>query len=201
MDVPAARIWSTLIGWDHDLFRLINSDGANPVFDAVMPLLRTSQFWAPLYLFLIAFALLNFKGRGWLWVGLFLLTVAMTDMTGTYLFKHNVERIRPCNLPDLADRIRMLVPCPGGFGFTSNHAANHFGMAAFFYLSFRGLIGRWAWLGFVWAASIGYAQVYVGVHFPSDVVAGMALGLCYGVLTGSLYNRYGPPARTPANRE
>ena len=110
-------------------------------------------------------------------------------MGGTYIFKHNIERDRPCNDPNMIMQLRLLVKCSGGYSFISNHAANHFGMATFFYITFRNIIPKWAWLGFVWAALIAYSQIYVGVHYPIDVFAGIILGLLFGNLTGYIFNK------------
>jgi undecaprenyl-diphosphatase len=106
------------------------------------------------------------------------------------VFKYGFDRIRPCNNPDVQSHLRLLVGCPGGFSFTSNHAANHFGMATFLFLTFRHLFKNWMLLAFLWAASIGYAQVYVGVHYPSDIAGGMALGIIFGTFTGLMFNKY-----------
>jgi undecaprenyl-diphosphatase len=155
-----------------------------------MPFLRNSINWAPLYLFLLVFVLLNFKIRGLWWVVFFLAPVALTDMTGTYVFKHEFERLRPCNDPFFSDHVRrVLKQCAGGYSFISNHAANHFGMAAFFFVTFRHLLKGWAWAGLLWAASIAYAQVYVGVHYPLDVLCGALLGLAFGITTGTFFNK------------
>jgi membrane-associated phospholipid phosphatase len=181
--------WQKMIQWDHDLFVNVNSKWANPFFDAIMPFLRNSTSWIPLYFFLLLFVLFNFRIKAYWWIIFFLATVAFTDMTGTYVFKHGIERIRPCNNPDMMAQLRLLVGCPGGYSFTSNHAANHFGMAAFLFFTFRHLIKKWIWLAFLWAASIGYAQVYVGVHYPSDIAGGMILGIIAGSLTGYFFNR------------
>lgn len=190
MILSAATIWQTLLSWDRALFEKINSDWANPLFDAVMPFLRVSLNWVPLYLFLLVLVLQNFRIKGLWWALFFIVTVALTDMTGTYVFKHNIERLRPCRDPEFMDHVRMLLDgCAGGYSFTSNHAANHFGMAVFFFITFRHLIGRWAWLGLFWAASIAYSQVYVGIHYPSDVMGGAMLGVIFGVSTGQLFNK------------
>jgi membrane-associated phospholipid phosphatase len=190
--------WQRILEWDVALFKKINSDWANPVFDAVLPLLRNQYHWAPLYIFIIVFALLNFRVKGLWWVVFFLMTVALCDMTGTRFFKYGVERIRPCNLAELADSLRLLVPCPGGYGFTSNHAANHFGMSVFFFITFRHLFKKWTWLIFIWPIMIGYAQIYVGVHFPGDIAGGAVLGVIYGSLTGWIFNKqFGKLIRAP----
>lgn len=182
-----------LVKLDQNLFITVNGRWTNGFFDAVMPFMREALNWAPLYVFLIVFTLLNFRGKGGWWVLFMLATVALTDMTGTYLFKHNFERLRPCLDPDLVPQVRLLVDyCSRGFSFSSNHAANHMGMAAFFYVTTRHWLGKWSMVGFLWAAWIGYAQIYVGVHYPFDVMVGLLIGLVLGSLTGQLYNkRYG----------
>lgn len=190
MHFPALTFWQQLVQWDQQLFEKINSDWSNPVFDAIMPLLRNSLTWIPLYTFLLVFMLLNFKVKGIWWAVLFLSTVALTDMTGNYGFKYVLERPRPCNDPDFAEHVRLLLRhCGGGYSFVSNHAANHFGMAAFFFVTFRHLFKKWAWVALCWAASIAYAQVYVGVHYPLDVIGGALLGLAFGISTGTIFNK------------
>ena len=176
--------------WDQWLFLQINGHWNSPFFDLLMPLLRNPVYWAPLYLFLLVFVILNFKTKGLWWIVLFLVTVALTDMTGTYVFKHNFQRLRPCNDPDFLFHVRLLLKnCNPGYSFTSNHAANHFGIATFFFISFRHTLKKWAWIGFLWAASIAYAQVYVGIHYPLDVVGGSITGVAWGFLTGSMFNK------------
>jgi len=179
-----------LLQWDRALFEKINSEWANPLFDKVMPFLRISWNWAPLYLFLLVLVLYNFKVKGLWWALLFIATVSLTDMTGTYVFKHNIERLRPCRDPEFMEHVRLLLDnCSGGYSFTSNHAANHFGMGVFFFITFRRIIGHWAWLGLGWAAAIAYSQVYVGIHYPSDVLGGATLGILAGLVTGTLFNK------------
>lgn len=105
-------------------------------------------------------------------------------MIGTNVFKYGFARIRPCNNPEMFEYLRLLVVCPSGYGFTSNHAANHFGMATFLFITFRHLFKNWMLLAFFWAAAICYAQIYVGVHYPTDIIGGAMLGILMGSLTG-----------------
>jgi membrane-associated phospholipid phosphatase len=179
--------------WDQWLFIKLNSELTNPVFDVVMPFMRNAINWAPLYLFLGVFVLINFKKNSGWWILLFIATFALTDIAATNLFKSNFERYRPCADPGFFSQVRLLLKsCGGKYGFISNHAANHFGMAAFFFMTFRSVLPKWAWIGFLWAGLIAYAQVYVGVHYPLDVLAGALFGLIIGLLTGKLFNkRYG----------
>jgi len=175
---------------DQWLFIKINSELSNPLFDAVMPFMRTGMYWAPLYLFLGVFALLNFKSKGAWWILFFIATVALTDIGGTRIFKDYFDRDRPCADFDFSMHVRLLVNCVGkGNSFISNHAANHFGMAAFFFITFRKMLKKWAWISFLWAGLIAYAQVYVGIHYPLDVFAGALFGMMIGVVTGKLFNK------------
>lgn len=176
--------------WDRWLFIQINEQQSNSFFDSMMPYLRNSFFWIPLYLFLFLFVIMNFKSRGWWWLLLFLCTVSLTDIVSSKILKEYFERLRPCNDPDFMENVRLLVNrCSGGYSFTSSHAANHFGMAAFFFISFRRYFKNWTLLAFLWAASICYAQVYVGVHYPFDVFGGAAAGVIIGLITGGFFNK------------
>ncbi|HEU4573397.1 MAG TPA: phosphatase PAP2 family protein [Chitinophagaceae bacterium] len=180
----------TLKSWDQWFFIKVNSEWTNAFFDKFMPFMRNPLNWAPLYIFILVFILLNFKKQGWWWVLFFTCTVALTDMVGNHAFKHIFERLRPCNDPGFAFHVRLLLGhCSGGYSFTSNHAANHFGMATFFYFTLRNTLGRWVSIGFVWAALISYAQVYVGVHYPLDIIGGALLGIILGLFTGMLFNK------------
>lgn len=176
--------------WDQWLFVQINNHQANPLFDSIMPYLRVAYTWTPLYLFLLVFILSNYKGRGLWWFVLFLCTVSLCDMTSTNLFKAVFERLRPCADPDFFQYVRLIIDrCGGNFSFTSNHAANHFGMATFIFFTLRPVLGKWVWIAWLWAALIGYAQVYVGVHYPLDIVGGAAIGLVFGGLLSTFFNK------------
>ena len=183
-------IWEKLDQWDKAAFIKLNSQWTNPVFDAVLPFFRNSVFWAPLYIFILVFITLNFSKKGWWWSVGFLLTVAITDMTGARIIKENIERLRPCVDPEMAEHVRLLLKhCSGSYSFISNHAANHFAIATFAFLTFRGILKNWMYLAFAWAFFIAYAQVYVGVHYPLDAIGGAVLGILVGILTSWGFHR------------
>ncbi len=183
-------IWQELEKLDQWLFILVNTGLANPVFDSLMPFMRFPLNWAPLYLFLAAFAVINYKAKGAWWILFFTVTIPLTDMTGNYVFKQSFERTRPCGDPDFFFHVRLLVDhCSTGYSFVSNHAANHFGLATFFFLTTKPLLQKWAYIAFLWAALISIAQVYVGIHYPSDILGGAILGIIFGTLTGTLFNK------------
>jgi undecaprenyl-diphosphatase len=158
------------------------------VLDTVVPFLRNQWFWAPLYLFLLLFMPRTFGKYGWLWCAGFIVTFGLSDQLSAHLIKPIFGRLRPCNDPVLSTITHLLVDCGSGKSFPSSHAANHFALAVFSGVTLAHM-ARWVWLaGLLWAASVAYAQVYVGVHFPLDVTAGGLLGAGVGLLTGKLFN-------------
>ncbi|MBK8953405.1 MAG: phosphatase PAP2 family protein [Chitinophagaceae bacterium] len=117
-------------------------------------------------------------------------TVALTNYISSDIIKELVWRPRPCRDAAIAHQVRFIVEyCPQSSSFTSSHAVNHFGMAAFIYLTGRNLFGKWLQLFFLWAFIVIYAQVYVGVHYPLDVLCGAVVGMLTGYLTASIFNK------------
>jgi membrane-associated phospholipid phosphatase len=169
-----------VISFDRQFFQLINQQWSNSLFDVLMPFIRNQYTWVPLYLFLLVLVLVNFRTRGLWWVLFFLACFALTDLVSAQLFKPFFERLRPCNDAFTAPGVRMLIPCSGSYSFVSSHAANHFGMAMFIFLTMKSFAKPWVWLVFVWAALVSIAQVYVGAHFPLDVACGALLGMVLG---------------------
>jgi membrane-associated phospholipid phosphatase len=176
---------------DRKLFLIINRDLSNGFFDAVLPFIRESNIWAPLYLFMLVFAVSNFGKRGWLWFLFAICTAALCDLVSSHLIKEHIFRLRPCQNPELAQQMHVLVNyCPTSSSFTSSHAANHFGLAVFVVLTMRRFTPRWINLFYAWAVAICFAQVYVGVHYPFDVISGGLLGWLLGYIMARFFNNY-----------
>lgn len=174
---------------DRKVFFFINDRMSNHFFDSVLPFVRESTIWAPLYLFMLVFAVSNFGKRGWLWFLFAICTAALCDLVSSHLIKEHIFRLRPCQDPELADSIHILVNyCPMSSSFTSSHATTHFGLATFIVVTLRRYISGWAYLFLVWAAVISFAQVYVGVHYPFDVVSGGILGGLLGFIVARFFN-------------
>ena len=180
---------STLQNWDRWLFNKINNDWTNSFLDTIFPFWREAICWAPLYTFLLIFVLVNFGKKAWPWVFGLLITVMLTDQFSSSILKPFVNRPRPCHDLLLADHIRLLLnTCSDSRSFTSSHATNHFGIAFFIYFTLKPYIKKWGYGFFLWAASISYGQVYIGVHYPTDVICGALLGSIIGFTTSRFFN-------------
>ncbi|HXB94406.1 MAG TPA: phosphatase PAP2 family protein [Puia sp.] len=170
--------------FDRSLFRLVQQ-GSTAFLDGVMPYLRDPYIWIPVYAFMFYYAFRASRSRvgepgPWFFILLSIVTVAITDSVAAQVMKPLFGRLRPCHDPEMQVLLRNLVSCGGLYSMPSNHASNHFGLATFWYYSIRAINGRkWRWL-WLWAALICYAQVYVGKHYPFDVL----VGAVFGFLTG-----------------
>lgn len=175
-----------IIQFDQYLFFAINQGLSNPVFDWLMPILRNRFSWTPLYLFIVIFLVRNYGKKGWLILIFLGLTFGFTDYFSSSIIKPAVERLRPCNDLLLKSEVRNIVACGTGYSFPSSHAANHFAIAVFLILLFY---HKWKWIlpvGLLWASSISFAQIYVGVHYPIDVLSGAILGSMIAYIMSSI---------------
>lgn len=171
-----------LIQKDLEVWKTVHANGHTPFLDIVIPFVRNENFWAPLYIFLLVYVTLNFKKAGWVWCLLFFAAFGCSDYINSSILKPLFDRLRPCNTPELQSMMHLLVPCGGGKSFPSSHAANHFAMGVFSAITFSRHL-KFAWVFFIaWALLVSYAQVYVGVHFPLDVLGGAVVGTVIGTL-------------------
>lgn len=183
-------MWTSLQNWDRWLFTKINQEWTNTFLDKIFPLWREGITWLPLYIFLLLFVLINFGKKSWTWIIGLLTTVALSDQISSHLIKPLVNRPRPCHDIVLADHIRLLLNyCSESRSFVSSHATNHFGIAFFIYFTLKPYIKKWGYLFFFWAATISYGQVYIGVHYPIDVICGALLGSTIGYFVSLYFNK------------
>lgn len=117
------------------------------------------------------------------------MSAGAADFVCVRVIKAYVKRVRPCNDLQFEPTVVNRVPCGTGLSFPSAHASDHFAIALFLCMVFK-RNRKWVWpFALLWAALICYAQVYVGVHYPVDVLAGAAFGALVGWLYGLLFNR------------
>lgn len=144
----------------------------------------STWLWLPLYGFL-AYCLYRDHLRSNLpWIALAAgIVVVLTDQGSVNLFKEVFQRLRPCHEGDLKGLVNLVSGnCGGQFGFVSSHAANVFGLAAFFSVAIP-QIGTKGLLLFGWAAIVSLSRVYLGVHYPFDVIIGAVFGGIVGLST------------------
>lgn len=145
-----------------------------------------------MYIFIISFVLFNYGKRGYYLILFLFLTVGTADIASNYLFKKNCQRLRPCNQVETFENINVRVRCGSGYSFTSSHATNHFAIAWFLIFTL-GVELRWIRIPFfLWALSISISQVYVGVHFPLDILCGSILGTTIAYFGSKLFLKYYP---------
>jgi len=182
-----------LVQFDRHLFYFINHELTNAFFDWLMPILRNAKSWIPLYILIIGFCLWKYKKQGILIILLMAASAGVADFTSASIVKKEVKRLRPCNDPVVSQTVILRInSCGSGYSFPSTHATDHFAMAAFVCFVFYKR-WRWIWLwAMLWAASISFAQVYVGVHFPVDVFAGALYGILVGWLISLLFKKLQP---------
>jgi undecaprenyl-diphosphatase len=168
--------------------------------DGPMVFATNRDTWFPAYALLVGWLVWQYRQQS---VGLIitlLVAVILSDQTASAVLKPLVHRLRPCHEPALAGQIRALVGCGGQYGFVSSHAGNAFALATGLWL----LLGqRWRWLrwSFVWAAWLAYSRLYVGVHYPLDILAGAGIGTSWAFVCVGLYRRYWPmPISTAPSR-
>lgn len=173
---------------DQQWFFLINGKLRHAWLDLILPHFRERDFWIPLYVVVLGLIVWKYRLKTlWILPGIGL-TILLADRISAGLIKPFFARLRPCNDPEISEMVNLMVDCGSGYSFVSSHAANHFALAVFFiHLFLKRSNSFWLHLGFfVWAASIAYSQIYVGVHYPMDVFFGALLGTAVGYGTSRL---------------
>src|ERR671917_131968 len=168
-----------LMGLNASLFHLINGVWTSPLLDTLMPAVSRAGNLGVIWLVLLGTvaAFGEKTGRRIALAGLVALAIGFASST---LLKELAMRPRPFVT---LDEVRLLVSAPHSYAFPSGHATSAFAAAASVVLAARRLLGRvplWSWAMLPLAAAIAYSRIYVGVHWPTDVAAGVGLGLASG---------------------
>ncbi len=167
--------------WDEELFLWLNAHHYDWM-DPVMFQLSETITWFPLYAIIIYFIYKNDPKNSWWVFGGIALTILIADQVTSGLMKPYFERLRPCHDERWTDLVYNYRRCGGLFGFASSHAANTFGLAVFLNLKMKGKLRLLPWL-FVWAAIVSYSRIYLGVHYPLDILVGAFVGALAGLIS------------------
>jgi undecaprenyl-diphosphatase len=142
--------------------------------------------WLPLYLIITGWLIYRFKWKVILILALVALLITLSDQGSVHLFKEVFKRPRPCHDPEISEMVHLVKNhCGGDYGFISSHAANTFAMATFTLLIIRKRF--YTIFIILWATLVSYSRIYLGVHYPGDVLGGAVLGFLLGFLIYRLY--------------
>nr|WP_295922492.1 phosphatase PAP2 family protein [uncultured Dyadobacter sp.] len=175
----------TLIRSDQELFLWLNGMHT-PWLDTVMYWVTYKFTWIPLYVFLIALTIRAEGKKGVFMIIAVILAVVVADKITSGLMKPYFLRFRPCHEPTLQGLVHVVTDCGGSYGFASSHASTSFSLAIVWFSLLRRKVPNMA-LIFGWSLVYAYSRVYVGVHYPLDILVGALVGLLTGYCFVQLY--------------
>jgi len=165
-----------LVHIDKSLFLFFNRSIATPVFDVIFPFITEPRNWLIIALIAMVFFVIKEKKKALGIIGLVLIAVALSDLIAYRILKPLFGRLRPCHPEFYIESGRFLIGMKTSFSFPSNHAMNMFTAAtvlSYFYKKYAGYF-------FGFAVLIGFSRIYVGVHYPLDIVGGALFGILLG---------------------
>ena len=177
-----------MLNFDTELFLFLNglhSDWLDPI----MIFISGKLTWTPFYLVLLYLVIKNYKKQSILIILGIILLIVCSDQISSSVFKPLFERPRPCHNEAIKDLVYLPTGhCGGSYGFISSHACNAFALAVFLTQILKQYDSKIAWVMFVWATLVAYSRIYMGVHYPGDVVVGAVVGAIIGIAVFKIYN-------------
>lgn len=181
-------MWEQLNQWDRELFLYFNSLGIES-HDQFWIFVTKIENWIPFYIALFSFYFLAYHWKKASFTSLFLIAAFLTTWGFTNLVKNLLVRLRPNNEPELVDLIRVL-QTPTNYSFFSGHASSSFVVATFVVLTLQHK-SKWIYLVYIWPVLFFLSRLYVGVHYPSDLIVGSMVGVIFAFIFYWLYNKSG----------
>lgn len=162
--------------WDRELFVYLNSLGVES-YDGFWIFVTDFKNWIPLYLLFFIMFFVSFHWKKAVLNSIFLVTSFVATIGFTFLVKAMSLRLRPNNQPDLSDLIRVLQN-PTNYSFFSGHASGSFVVATFIVLILK-VKHKWIYAIYIWPVLFVISRIYVGVHYPSDLLVGSLVGILF----------------------
>jgi undecaprenyl-diphosphatase len=186
-----------MIEFDTDIFLILNGLHTDWL-DWLMWYISGDKTWIPFYLLLIYLIIKQLRNKAWVIILALIITVSVCDSFTSRVMKPYFARLRPSHEQTLQKNIHLLKDENGNlyrggkYGFASSHAANSFGLAMLIFLIFK---KRWQYVSgmFLWAFLVSYSRIYLGVHYPLDILAGALVGIITASLVFWLISRFSPP--------
>lgn len=178
--------------WDQEFFLFLNGLH-NGFFDGFMFAFGQKIVWIP-FMISVVYILIKQARRNSVWlISALILCIVLADQIASGIIKDSVQRLRPSRDPSLSVLVHLINGYTGGkYGFVSSHAANTFGFALLSSFLFRRMI--YTVTVFLWAAVIAYSRIYLGVHYPLDILGGIFVGIIAALFCYWLLKRYKPAA-------
>lgn len=169
---------------DQQAFVFLNNLGSKP-FDPFWLMLSETWIWVPLYVIFLYLLYKTYGKKNILYILIFIaLGVTVSDQLAG-IFKNGIMRFRPCNDP-VVHHLMRIVKCGGPYGFYSSHASNTFFIATFMSFMEGKKFRILPYIVFFWALMVSYSRIYIGVHYPMDILMGAAVGFLLGGFFQSL---------------
>jgi len=165
---------------DKDLLLYLQSQNT-PLMDTLMAGITSKYNWLPLYLLLLLALFRQFRWQAVYSVIAVVLLVILSDQITSSLIKPLFGRFRPCHDPEIGHLVRIVTKCGGLYGFVSGHASNSFAVTTFFLLLFH-KTHQYVWWLLIWPIFVSYSRIYLGVHYPLDILGGALVGIILGYL-------------------
>ena len=175
----------TLDELDRQLFLFLNGFHTEWL-DQLMYWITNKYTWFPVYFLLVAAIIWKYRIRGLIMCLGMVMAVTISDQITSGWMKPFFARLRPCQVPSLQQLVHVVAGCGGKYGFASSHASTTFALATTVWLMLRSWSPWFGW-AFAWSATVAYSRIYVGVHYPLDILTGAAVGLVVGWLVYQFY--------------
>lgn len=172
---------------DQELFLYLNEQH-NPFWDTVMTTVTNKYVWIPFYLLLIAYLVYRYRRQSLPMLGMAIAAVGLADFVASGIFKPYFARLRPCHDTEISAMVNFIQGCGGQFGFMSSHSSTAFALAVFFNLILSDRYFIFKIVLVAWAVIVSYSRVYLGVHYPGDILAGALLGSFLAYLSSLGYH-------------